>query len=159
MQNKKRTSLKHNIVLLITTQDELNQLAERGIPIIDVLAKQFNVTKQDPLTEYTYGDGAIHLTDCRMIVKDGGYVYAGEQEEPEDKGKWINRIALYGIAINTPNMVNKDKKLQMWDCDVIIIPRKKYRDGFNKNRADQKYAITIAGLSLSTTIGCKQQST
>lgn len=28
MQNQKRTSLKHNIVLLIATQDELNQLSE-----------------------------------------------------------------------------------------------------------------------------------
>jgi len=28
MQNEKKTSLKHNIVLLITTQDELNKLAE-----------------------------------------------------------------------------------------------------------------------------------
>ena len=28
MQNEIRTSLKHNIVLLITTQEELNQLAE-----------------------------------------------------------------------------------------------------------------------------------
>jgi hypothetical protein len=25
----------------------------------------------------------------------------------------------------------------MWDCEVIIIPRKKYRDGFSGHRADQ----------------------
>lgn len=98
---------------------------------------KFNVTGEDPLTEMTYGEGAIHLVDCRIVMRDGGSVYTGEQGEPEDENKWVNKMGMYGIAINVPNMVNGDGKLQMWDCEVIIIPRKKYRDGFKGKRADQ----------------------
>ena len=98
---------------------------------------KFNVTGQDPLTESMYGEGAIRLNDCRIVMKDGGSVYTGEQGEPEDEEKWMNRMGMYGVAANVPNMVNGDGKLQMWDCDIIVIPRKKYRDGFNGMRADQ----------------------
>lgn len=100
---------------------------------------KFNVTGQDPLTESMYGKGAIRLTDCRLIFRDGGSVYAGEQGEPEDEKKWVNRMGVFGVAVDVPNIVNGDKEFQMWDCEVIVIPRKKYRKGLgnNKGRADQ----------------------
>jgi len=46
-------------------------------------------------------------------------------------------MGIYGVAVNTPNIVNGDGKLQMWDCEIIIIPKKKYRNGFDGKRADQ----------------------
>ena len=100
---------------------------------------KFNVTGQDPLTEQMYGEGAIRLCDCRLVMRDGGSVYTGEQDEPEDKEKWIRKMGIFGVAVNVPNMVNGDKAFQMWDCDIIVIPRKKYRRGLgvNKGRADQ----------------------
>ena len=98
---------------------------------------KFNVTGQDLISESLYGKGAIQLNNCRIIMRDGGSIYAGEQDEPNDEEKWVKRMGMYGVAINVPNMVNGDGKLQMWDCDLIIIPRKKYRDGFNGKRADQ----------------------
>lgn len=98
---------------------------------------KFNVTGQDQLTEQIYGKGAIRLVDCKIVMRDGGSVYIGDRDEPEDKEKWINRMGMYGVAMNVPNMVNKDKKLQMWDCEIIIIPKKKYRKGFDRMRADQ----------------------
>ncbi len=63
------------------------------------------------------GEGAVRLNNCRMLIKDG--------EKVEIEGVKINKIGLYGIAIDTPNMVNGDEVWQMWDCEIYIVPRKK----------------------------------
>jgi len=91
---------------------------------------KFNVTGEDTLTEYAYGVGAIRLHDCRIVMRDGGTV------DVPGVGP-ISKMGMFGVAIDVPNMVNGDEAFQMWDCDVIIIPRKKYRKGFKGMRADQ----------------------
>ena len=102
----------------------------------NVMAKKvknskFNVIGQDPLTEQMLGEGAVRLNNCRMLIKDG--------EKVEIEGVKINKIGLYGIAIDTPNMVNGDEVWQMWDCEIYIVPRKKYRKSnfFKGSKADQ----------------------
>ena len=95
-----------------------------------VKRSKYNATGQDPLTEYAYGVGAVRLHDCRIVMRDGGTIDVPGIGE-------ITKTGLFGVAINTPNMVNGDKDWQMWDCDMIIIPRKKYRKGFRGMRADQ----------------------
>jgi hypothetical protein len=104
-----------------------------------VKKSKFNMTGQDPITEQMYGKGAVRLADCRMVIRDGGSEYIGDRDEPEDMDKWIKKVGLFGVAVNVPNMVNGDGAFQMWDCDIILIPRKKYRRGLgvNKGRADQ----------------------
>jgi hypothetical protein len=97
---------------------------------------KFNVTGQDQLTEQMYGEGAIHLVDCRMVMRDGGTDYINPNKPNEMA---IKKMGIFGVAVNVPNMVNGDGEFQMWDCEVIIIPRKKYRKGLGANhgRADQ----------------------
>ena len=100
---------------------------------------KYNVTGQDPITESMYGKGAIRLPDCRIVMRDGGEVYTGERGGTGDQKKRIRKMGMFGVAINVPDMVNGDGEFQMWDCDIVIIPRKKYRKGLSENhgRADQ----------------------
>ena len=80
----------------------------------------------DPLTEMLVGqEGAIRLPEVRVVVK-GGY-----------EGSSPYRIGLYGVAVAEIDPTNHDGKLQMWDGEVILLPRKKYRVGFKGKRADQ----------------------
>lgn len=89
----------------------------------------------DVVTEMIYGEGAIHLDDCRMVIKRGVEISAHDEDGEHKFDR--HRLGLYGVALLTEDVTNDDPKLQMWDCEIIIIPRKKYRNGFNGKRADQ----------------------
>ena len=97
---------------------------------------KFNVTGEDVLSEQMFGEGAVRLGNCRMGIRNG----KSQSIDTIDGGtEEVTSTVLFGIAIHTPNMVNGDEAFQMWECEVIIIPRKKYRRGLrlNKGRIDR----------------------
>ena len=56
---------------------------------------KFNMTGQDPLTEQMYGEGAVRLADCRMVMRDGGteYIQGNNGSETSIK-KWVSSVWL-----------------------------------------------------------------
>ncbi len=98
-----------------------------------------HVVGADPLTESMFGEGAIRIPECRIVVKRGGKGYLA------DNVTTVNKLGIYGVGIHSEDITNDDEKLQMWDCEIIIIPRKKYRDGFNGKRADQILCSGVMG--------------
>ncbi len=83
----------------------------------------------DPVTELHLGEGAIRLEECRIVINGGRTVDVGEHT--------INKLTIFGVALSEKDMVCGDRESQMWECDIIVIPRKKYRKGFHGWRADQ----------------------
>ena len=90
----------------------------------------------DLITEQMFGEGAIRLEEVRMVV-------SGRHPE-QIKGQKINKMLLMGCALTPLDILGDDDSNQMWECEVIIIPRKKFRKGFMGHRADQILADNFA---------------
>jgi hypothetical protein len=91
----------------------------------------------DPVTELLIGvDGAVRLEECRIVLNGGRTVKVGEHT--------INKIGIYGSILTDKDIVQGDEEFQMWECEVIIIPRKKFRQGFRGYRSDQVLACDFS---------------
>lgn len=90
----------------------------------------------DVLTEMEHGEGAIRMPAKLVLKPDGA---------PNDDG--LMTIGLWGAAASGFGQLvlqENEDKWEMWECEIIIIPRRKYsgtrNDGstaFAGKRADQ----------------------
>jgi len=89
----------------------------------------FNKTGADPLAEMNFGQGAVHIKECRLVVQRKPSVQVGEHT--------VGKLAFFGSCLTQKDLVGGDNHNQMWECEVVIIPKRKYREGFQGHRADQ----------------------
>lgn len=82
MQNEKRTSLEHNIVLLITTQEELNQLSE-----LEEGVTQDALHIDEPYLAWKDHDDAIQLMAKSQLDQS----YPQEFYKPRKFKSWYNK--------------------------------------------------------------------
>jgi len=106
------------------------------------MAKQIKKSKfhgePDKLAENGYGEGAIRRTSARLVVRGGAERYdSGTGSQVVCNGMW-------GSIVGPNDITGGDPEFQMWDCEVIIIPKRKYRKGFRGYRADQVLCANFA---------------
>lgn len=98
------------------------------------MAKQVDKSKYDvspdKISEWTFGEGAIYLPECRFVMRGGDHAY-------DEKGKKHARVGIWGSTLCPKDITGGDKEFQMWECEVVLIPKRKYRKGFPGRRADQ----------------------
>jgi hypothetical protein len=87
----------------------------------------------DVLTEQMYGaEGMVLLREVRLLVSGGRSASLDTDKGPEA----IPIIALGGSAAGF-DPTNGDGFWQMWECELLIRPRRKFRKGSSGWRIDQ----------------------
>ena len=71
------------------------------------------MTMEDTLTEFIHGPGAIRIAG-KICLSD----------QPPKNGE-LHKTIIAGVAVS-PEMITKDGWQEMWEAEIIIIPKKKF---------------------------------